>query len=666
MGAVPGYRVDFLFDVWQDLKRELLPFPDLWKAVAVNWCKQERVAEGLTPAEVARQVVEHALICGDAPKPPARLDRIYDAMGGVFVSFRDRDTNQRYARDGFWHLDPGQADLPRDLVLATMQSLNGLEKLNFNKIKIGVTLCGALERIQPRGMDFQHCAIFVRGPASALKMGGALPNTQYFTSEIEQFFQAWRRNANLSAYEPFELYRHKVEKSVEPGCEWLPYGAPPLDSDWETDPDLGARLLARVNGIIERTGGDPVNDDTIPCRLFAVAVTLFHRGVLGCIVSWDGSLDECLVHATEEVLTLHQNGLKQIPPGELAFSISLLHHREIVEDPAKLRLGLDSLAVQQANHRAIFLPFVATYYNLSKEQVAGQLLQKAGIQGTPEVWATFQTASWLHENGRTHALEFGFPRRSGELPDRRGDIEMLAEYLARQVGESGMAYAYDPFTGSLVEPGPPSRILHAANTLQSAGEILSRQDLVRAAAHARSSILVICADWMTTAKAQALIGLEVAGMFAPAQAFVQELRELCRPDGSIAASRPSTREMIDHDFLPGQVLLGLANYAAFTQSPGLLPLFQRCLHWYRRRYHAAHPWGMVSWHLQCWKRIFDLMRLPEQRDFVFEIADRTLEWQTDVNGAFLTDLDLSGPTFHTACVLEGIAEARKTGRRAWR
>jgi hypothetical protein len=68
-------------------------------------------------------------------------------------------------------------------------------------------------------------------------------------------------------------------------------------------------------------------------------------------------------------------------------------------------------------------------------------------------------------------------------------------------------------------------------------------------------------------------------------------------------------------------------------------------------------WGLAAWHMQAWSAIHDVEPDPAFADFVFELADWAIERQLDVNGAFLTDLSGAGPSFHTAFVAEGIADA---------
>ena len=44
-------------------------------------------------------------------------------------------------------------------------------------------------------------------------------------------------------------------------------------------------------------------------------------------------------------------------------------------------------------------------------------------------------------------------------------------------------------------------------------------------------------------------------------------------------------------------------------------------------------------------------------ELIYEVADWCLDRQVEVSGAFLTDLNPDGPSFHTAFIAEGIAVA---------
>src|SRR5262249_24109299 len=143
---------------------------------------------------------------------PRCLDRDYDARGGTYVSFRRRTDDYRFARDGFWHFDPSQADPARDVVLATIDTLERsniqLTPGDLGDMKMAVSFFGALEEISPRLLNFDRYGIVVRSRIWPNKLGGALPNTQVFISDIEQYRHARYTNAGIADGEPHTLYRH--------------------------------------------------------------------------------------------------------------------------------------------------------------------------------------------------------------------------------------------------------------------------------------------------------------------------------------------------------------------------------------------------------------------------------------------------------------------------
>src|SRR5207253_9663817 len=125
------------------------------------------------------------------PRPPERLAAAYDASGGTFVSFRERSTDRRLARAGFWRWDPTEADPARDVVLATIETLRSdpvaLTRRALGDLKVAVTFLGPLVAIEPRELDFDRYGIVVQSRVFPAKVGGALPNTQVFTAEVAQY-----------------------------------------------------------------------------------------------------------------------------------------------------------------------------------------------------------------------------------------------------------------------------------------------------------------------------------------------------------------------------------------------------------------------------------------------------------------------------------------------
>ncbi len=105
--------------------------------------------EGCHPAVVARRVAEHFIQTAEVLRPPDRFDREEDGRGGVWVSFRRRADDTRLARDGFWHFGPVDADPARDLVLATVATLQRFKPQltvdQLSQLKIAVSFFTQLE-----------------------------------------------------------------------------------------------------------------------------------------------------------------------------------------------------------------------------------------------------------------------------------------------------------------------------------------------------------------------------------------------------------------------------------------------------------------------------------------------------------------------------------------
>ena len=212
----------------------------------------------------------------------------------MVVSFRDRRTNYRVARDGFYHVDPAEADPCRDLVLATIKTLrssNGnVEAYGLDRLKLGVTLYGRHVPASLRQLDFSRFGILVRSTAQPWKLAGALPNTQFFVSEIEQLRHARFTNTKLFLLEPHKLFLHTVNKSVETGCDWPSFGTSEKPEGTEYDDHVGALLTGRSRAVLESimSGREAKSDGSlnsaVPGRVDGVVVSLYHRGMIGC---WD-------------------------------------------------------------------------------------------------------------------------------------------------------------------------------------------------------------------------------------------------------------------------------------------------------------------------------------------------------------------------------------------
>ncbi len=698
-----GYRVEAIFDAWEDLAAPRSPVIPGHRRLASEVWAEERLPDALHPAIAARRVAEFYLSCGRMPRPPTRFDRPYDGRGGVYVSFRERHSDNRLARDGFWHFDPNDSDPCRDLVLATVKTLHAssgtVSLRNLADLKIAASFFSPLEKIPPAKLDFARYGIVARSLGPEPKMGGALPNTQVFTSEIEQYTHARWRNARISTFEPHDLYRHEITKCVEPGEYWLPYGIfQDPEKHWADDRSIGITLTERALAALRAAAdgatpdGDPVSDRLIPAPVYAVAVTLYCRGIRGCYVTWGGPLDSCLVRAATRALTDNRFAERAAPPSieDLEIAVSVLHDREwlgeitLEQASRKLRLGADSLAVQQGDRRGFLLSTGAPHQDLTKERFAKELLRKAGIDQPPYSWSTFQTATWLRTAQDTHKIVSGFPeRRPVTRHEERwaSEIALLAGYIGRSLDPDGLPeYCYWPVAGQRARQGSAARLVHALVALEEAGRLTAmpawREAGLRGLHHCldnvvtqngKASLQLPRQQASAMADCQLLAAVAVCDLPQSAAtaiaALAARVAAMFQPDGRITDTPCGLGVASEHDFLPGVAVLALARYAARRADAAWAAGLASQLNWYRRRFRLLHPWGMAGWQTQAWAAVHELTGDPEHARFVFEIADWALDWQHENSGAFITDLSPSGPSFHTAFLAEGIAAAwRLAGR----
>ena len=690
-----GYRVETLLDVWDDLGMERPSYTAAHERIQPTWATVA-LPEGLHPADAARATADHYLKTGTALLPPARFDKEYAADGGIYVSFRDPATDERIARNGFWHFRAGAADPPRDLVLATIRTVDGargqLTALRLPFLKIAVSLLGPLRRAGPKELDFERYGIVVRSRHWPTKVGGALPNTQVFTSEIEQFNHARKVNAQASDFEPYELFVHELTKCVQPGQSWLPYGVPDDDlAAWRVT--AGERLTGRAGEALDALlagrplVGEELPEDLISSPVSAVAVTLYDHGVVGCAVAWlKTTLDDAILAATRAAARDRRfvNDPLTRAGTRLAIVVSVLHDREWLGDATvqqvgrKMRHGLDALSVHQGRRAAIFLESVSSHYNWSEEQTARRLLEKAGIMEGGKTWFTYRTTSWLR-NERALPLQYGLPRRE-HAPVIDDDwvtrtLSLTAGYLHDSLDSSCLpVYRSYPISGVEVRKGTAARLCHALGALWVSADVLLESGWRQAAAGG----LRYCLDHLTdddggrlrlpgqqSSRMGDLALVDAIGRsHDPAlrtEAWIRlaaSLRVLFQEDGRVADEAAGrVRQVQDHDFMPGVAVLAFAQGLEVTNHDVFRLDWDRLLAWYRNRYQALHPWGLIAWHLQAWTAVYRLTGLGEHMEFVFQMADWVVERQLDKNGAFLTSLYQHGPSFHTAFVAEGVADA---------
>jgi orotate phosphoribosyltransferase len=714
-----GYRVESLFDIWTDLGMADQPFrPPVGFPAGVP--RRGRVPDGLSPAEVARWVARSYLRTGRPPVAPGELDAAYEAPGGAFVSFRRRADDHRLARDGFWRWEPALTEVGEDVVFATVQTLRqargAITQAILEDCKIGVTLFGPLLASRPAELDFSRYGIVVRDSVSGHKLGGALPNTQVFTSEAGQYWQARTRNARLARTEAHELFRHDLTKIVEPGETWPSYGVPDgPDLAWQHDPKLFDRLTAvasqtsvatleghayrlststRFRGVV---GGHGVS---------AVGVTLYAGGYVGSgLAELDDpragsgkNLEALVAEAATRAISgrsaaTRSRLLAAARDDSLAVVVTLLHDRERHGTDAslaafKVRPGLDAITVRSSGGSQTLLPAAGPYNGWGKDELVRRLRSTAAGSAADASWSTSRAASWIRRGDGGQAavarLEFGYttkacaPLRDDEIGPM---VELMAEHVMRRIGQSPLpSYDLDAITGRSAGVGTTPRLVHAVASLADAGRLLGRADM-RAAGRAG---LTHCLDRVGTGGVSGELSLRphthghladcvllAAALDDPdlvdhpaVDAIGRRLLSLLSPDGRVARRPVRLGDGQDHEYLPSAVLMALAPWHAARGLQAPFDGFAHQLTWQRAQFRAMRTWGMAGWHPQGWAAVHALSGSPDVADHVFEVADWAIDRQLLKDGAFLEDLSEKEPSFNTGFVAEGIAAAWSVALRA--
>lgn len=684
-----GYRVETSFDIWDDVGlREPAPLPCFVVHMPQVWSDQ-RVPDGLEPAVAARRVAEHFADTGEALRPPRTLASSDSDPGGAFVSLRRRTDDRRLARRGFWHFEPGDADPCRDVVIATVQTLRSLprapSRAELDDLKFCVTFFGPLEQVGPSELDFSRYGIVVRSRVAPRKMGGALPNTQYFTSTWEQYRHARSTNAGLMELEDHDLYRHELVKHVEPGESWPPYGEDERSTErWLDVPGLGDKLLRRAEEVIGALRSDApiptdaaITPDLLSHQVESVVVGLYGQGTEGCTVGRGASLDQALVTAVRGALADRRfRSDRRAPDETVSWSVSLLHSPERLgqatarEVARKFRRGRDALFVQQGDRRATYLDSVIVQHDWTKEDTTRALLKKAGIIDGPCTWTTYKTAAWVHTPEGNFELSGGHCRHGADRALAAEDVALLAEHLVRRQDIDGWpAYAIGARHGSYVRRGTATRCLHALRVLDLAGQWAGHGGWCAAARrgidHALEGLgrgpggTLAIRHHTGGAGAEACLLGAVASSGHPAlgsseiRSLAERVRATVLPDGCVLAPG-MTRSRADADLLPGSTLVSLATYCAATgQDLGLD--WHTIRSWYLRRARLVHPWGLMSWQAQVWDLVGKVTGDVSHYQTTLELCEWMVERQLSVDGSFLTDMGTAGPGFHTAFVAEGIA-----------
>lgn len=691
-----GYRVESLFDVWKDFGIEM-PVHSSERRAPPPWNSLTSADEGLDPAQAARQMIEKYLETGSIPNAPKKFDRDYDARGGVFVSLRDKTTGKRIARNGFLNIDPSKADLSSDLACAVNKtltsSLTAIQEHGVERLKIGVSLLSEQEPILPGLLDFREYGLTIRSVVHPWKIGGALPNTQFYNSDIGQLTHA-SKQGRFNGVEPLLYYRYKVEKVLEPGESWPAYGVSatqnfPSDGELAT---LGSELIAYIKSvIISDLKGIPISANepgSLPkLNVKGVGVSLYRQGMIGCWCQFSGDPADAVRRATLGALhdPRYESRRDSIDVEQVDITVSLLHNGETVgrsdeeKVSARLRLGLDSLAIKRDGRQTTMLAFVPAHYDWSGKTMATRLLRKAKIDGNDGVWRTYQTTSWLSQGQKLWPLVSGYPQKAVvdiSLEKVESDIASLANYIVAQSDEHNLPkYCFWPTYNKWTTKGTVSRVILAILALYEAAIFLRSPELKERAVKSIKAVCDFVCDGhdgdiaqktelqlSTGAEAMLLLcltstGKLITGFEEIAYSLFEKTSGYLHCDGSITPKPKGKRIGIDHDILPGVVLLAYIGFCRATEQAIAPKILEKYLEWYKRRFRLMHPWGLTWWHMQAWGAAYGSSGDEASAEFVFELADWAVDHQLEKTGAFLVGYSKTGPGFHTACVIEGIADA---------
>lgn len=686
-----GYRLETLFDVWKDLGAPQARGSTVY-ALPQLLPSDEKIEDGLDPAQVVRRVASCYLVQRTLLQPPNTLNATYEPLGGVYVSFHEEQTGRRIAYDGFFRVRyDASASVASDLIAATIKALsrveNQLSEQSLRSIRVEVRLLGALEPTSIRELDASRYGLIVTSWESETKSWVALPDSPHFQSEVGQYLQALT-TAQIGRNESHQMYRCTVVKYSDPGTRRE--SSPSLD--FAHDRQLTASMLGYIRDLLTALvkGSDlsTVSWTNAPedTSIRGVGITIYAKDLAGCAVSWSESLMDGLVQATQNAFhdSRYTEQRKLLDPNNASISVVILEDREQLGEMSadraskNIRLGLESIVARYGQRSAVFLPFVGPHYSWSKEVLAEELLRKAGISSKVAAWSRYRSSSWLGTSEGVFKLEYGFPVRPQvhyDLSRANRDIKLLADYIRKNLGPDQLPeYCNWPASGKSTRWGMASRILLALLALKEAGEFLGDPVISEAADRGYSccldSLSVTSAPMLQLpgrngshmADAILLVGIAncpgtgASGVSAK-HSLAVEMRALLQPDGRITAYGKALGVDHDHDFMPGAVLLGLAHFLAAAGQTGASIDLTPQLTWYRRRFRLTHPWGLASWHMQAWSALYRLNGEASHRDFVFELADWALDRQLELDGSFLTDLSPEAPSFHTAFVAEGIAEA---------
>lgn len=613
-------------------------------------------APDLPEPEQARAVMEAFLARGELLT--ARPSRA--RVGGVFISVRDRaDLDVRHARDGVL-VFPDEAPLGRGeaLRLAAVRTAAALEDASDDpralllRSTVAVTVFPPLQRCRPGQLDERRFGVVVRSLERPGRIGGALPGMPGIRDAFGQYSHAVRRNAQLHEHERAELYRHRVEKSVEASAPWQPTGV--ARARWWGESARARRCAAAALALVHGKGASLPG--RWPTELSGVFLSRYDGGALrGCAGVMLGPEVQEAPLATLERLgrAVELDGrFGAARPGQTAVLLSFLKQDLVVGDygvediMGPTRLGLQAMAVSQGQKGALLLPHVMVRDNLEPREFAQATVDKAGLARrsakAPWCWTRYDAASWLADGVGVRPFVDG----AGVGPASTAGALSAAwrGFLATHHRARGTPVVlYRPFDDVAVEELVPHWLLHGAWVKARAGLARqAREDLAR----------LRLDDASPTTLAFALLTRQALG-----------LADGGLPRRLLSCLGPSGEPRLDDaawlDFTPGQVWLALARGWS-TPDPAVVA---RGLGYLRRRWRAQPGWGAVAWVAQAAAAWARRLESHAHLSLCEEVLAWALPWQSDVDGAFLDgQVRWTGAGATTAVTLEGLGAAIAAAR----
>lgn len=703
-----GYHVEAVTDIWDDfiyhMEGEPKPVGNPTKIFPTFRWSEERAAEGLHPAALARVAMREYLTKGTLPRPPQTLDADYDAAGGAWVSLRAPDNIYvRHGRDGFWHFPGEEAwPAPEGVIRAALRTAaelpTGEALRQVDDSAIAVTFFSALEACAVGELDNNRYGIVVRSLERPGWMGGALPRMPGILNEWDQYRHARITNGRLVSFEPHVIFRHDVFKVVEPGITWQPTGVAASDAPHPlTQATYGAPVAARARDLVlARLAGTeprtpPLADDLLPRDADSLYVSVYLGGRLrGCFGASIRHLDEDVTTLVEAALgdSRFEARPEVTAPDDVTVSVALLYDRlalgiHSVDDIIRrIRFGQHALMAEQGNRFALYLPSIVSRYNLTPTAFVEELLHKAQITQPPYRWIRFECATWLADRDGERLMEGSFAPEPppSALPDLVQRLAPLGvNYLLRHQKPDGTFFTrYDPLQDQLYSGVDLPRMAHGAWVLARAAKSAGRP-VGEAAAKTTAFLL------NTASETADGIWLAHAGNEQSVAEISLTALALCEADGALATRwvpqlAASLWSRIDvhgcvhthrdaalatgafQDYFPGQVLLALGTAARAELTSTDEVKLAHAFRYYRDRFRNRPHFGQVSWLAQACRAWWEVTAERCFAELAFEVADWILHFQQQKTGAFLNDHQSDTPGYTTALYIEGIAAAAALAR----